>query len=252
MRLRVGGRGHDRGLTALDASSARELFDTNARTYDRVNAVISLGLDSRWRRWAASRAFVGERSRVLDAFAGTGEVGLRVAALGADVTLADISPVMLELARERAQARGLSISTVAADLTRDPLLVEGAPFDVVTAMWGVRYVDDRERVIRNLAVQLASGGRLVLVDFVEPGPGLISKLAALYFFRILPKLASRLAGRGELYSQLITTTHSMGSAEQFAGVITASGLEIVETHSMGFGLVLGIVAKRAAVPAPHN
>ena len=231
----------------MDSSVARELFDANARSYDRVNTIISLGLDSRWRDWAASRALTVPHARVLDAFAGTGAVGLRVAELGGDVTLADASPEMLRVAEERARQSGLHVSAVAIDLTDDPLVVSGAPFDAVTAMWGLRYVDDPAAVLGNLAGLLNKGGSLVVVDFVEPGPNVISRLAGFYFFRILPKIASFLARRGELYTQLVTTTHRMGSAERLEGLVRGTGLEVVETKVMGFGLVLGIVGRREDV-----
>ena len=49
--------------------------------------------------------------------------------------------------------------------------------------------------------------------------GAITHLAAAYFFRVLPWIAGTLAGRRELYRELVSTT-----------------------HAMGFGLVLGVVA----------
>lgn len=228
----------------MDASSARELFDTNARTYDRVNTLISLGLDARWRRWAVSQAVNVPHPRVLDAFAGTGGVGLKVAELGGEVVLADASDEMLSKARARAQESGFSVTTLVKDLTREPLIVEGAPFDAVTLMWGLRYVDDPVHVVASLTAQLTDTGRLVVVDFVEPSSGLISRLAGFYFFRILPKLASLLARRSELYKRLVETTHRMGSAKRLIGLVEEAGLEVVETHPMGFGLVLGLVARR--------
>ena len=65
----------------------------------------------------------------------------------AAVTVADVSPEMLSVARDRARSRGLSLDTVEVDLTADALTVPGAPFDAVTVMWGLRYVDDPARVL---------------------------------------------------------------------------------------------------------
>lgn len=231
-------------MIAVDVASARELFDANATTYDRVNTVVSLGLDSRWRDWAASQAFVRVGARILDAFSGTGKLALEEAALGGRVTMADASPGMLEVATKRARERDLHLSAVTTDLSADPLVVTGAPFDAVTAMWGLRYVDDPAHVIANLASQLVDSGRLVLVEFVEPGDALISQMAAYYFFRILPRIASTLAGRRELYHQLVETTHHLGPVDRLVEMVDSAGLKIVEVHMMGFGLVCGIVAEQ--------
>ena len=229
----------------MDEAAARTLFDENAGTYDRVNAVISLGLDARWRAWAARRATSGPDSRVLDAYAGTGLVGLRAARLGADVTLADASPRMLDVARARAAAASLRVHVLECDLTAEPLRMSGAPFDAVTLVFGVRYLDEPARALRSLAGLLRPGGEMVIVEFVEPDGSAVARLAAWYFFRVLPRLAGLLSGHPDLYETLSATTHAMGRAEHLEGIVRDAGLEVSERRSMGFGLVCGIVAKAA-------
>ena len=119
-----------------------------------------------------------------------------------------------------------------------------APFDAVSVMWGLRYLSDPVAVTRNLAGLLGEGGRLVIVEFVEPEPGVVSRAAGYYFFYVLPRIAGALAGHGELYRELTATTHAIGPAENLLSMVEAAGLEIAETDMMGFGLVCGIVATR--------
>ena len=225
----------------MEREEARRLFDANADTYDRVNGIVSLGLDARWRDWAARRAVTRFEARVLDAFAGTGRVGLRAAALGARVTLADISPRMLAVASRRADKKGLRVDTVLTDLTAEPPGVDG-PFDALTVMWGLRYLGDPAGTLRRLAALVAPGGRVIVVDFVEPTGGVVAHMAAAYFFLILPRVAGTLSGRRRLYHELVATTHAMGSREHLVFLVRQAGLEVVEQHTMGFGLVVGLVA----------
>lgn len=232
-------------MIAVDQTDARSLFDANADTYDRVNSIVSLGLDARWRDWAAHQAVARPEARVLDAFAGTGRVGLRAAELGARVTLADISPGMLAVASRRAQKKGLRVDTVVTDLTAGPPAIEG-PFDALTLMWGLRYLEDPATTLRRLSALVVPDGRVVVVDFVEPTGGIVTRMAAAYFFHVLPRIAGALAGRQRLYHELTATTHAMGSAEDLASVVRAASLEIVEQRAMGFGLVIGIVARVAS------
>jgi demethylmenaquinone methyltransferase / 2-methoxy-6-polyprenyl-1,4-benzoquinol methylase len=225
--------------------AVRALFDRNAATYDRVNTEISLGLDARWRDWAASQAVDRPGVHVLDAFAGTGLVGLRAARLGAAVTLADISTGMLAVADAKARTAGMDVRIVLSDLAAEQPQVPGAPFDAITMVFGARYLRDPVRVVRSLACLLLSGGTFVLVDFVKPAPSVLSWLAGLYFFRLLPALGGMLAGRRELYDRLVASTREMGSPEHLVSIAADAGLEVVRTRSMGFGLVLGVVARRA-------
>jgi demethylmenaquinone methyltransferase/2-methoxy-6-polyprenyl-1,4-benzoquinol methylase len=220
----------------------RSLFDENAATYDRVNSVISLGLDARWREWAARKALVCEGARVLDAFAGTGLVGLRAAELGARVTLADMSPGMLAVARRRADSRGTEVEIAQVDLTSPSVVVPGAPFDAVTVVFGVRYLDDPPAVLRNLSRLLVAGGRLVTVEFVEPGRSPVSAMASAYFFGVLPAVAGALAGHRELYDRLAASTHEMDGAQRLIGMVAEAGLRVAEVRTMGFGMVCGLVA----------
>ena len=241
-RARVPG---DRVLKVEQADAeVRELFDRNAATYDRVNTAISLGLDARWRGWAARRAVVRRGARVLDAFAGTGLVGLRAASLGAEVTLADESRGMLAIAEERARREGLDVRVVRTDLAAEPLAVPGAPFDAITMVFGARYLEDPVRVVGSLSRLLRDGGTLVLVDFVQPRPSVLSRLAGFYFFHVLPRLAGALAGHRELYDRLVTSTRAMGPPENLVRIALKAGLDVTETRAMGFGLVLGLVAQR--------
>jgi demethylmenaquinone methyltransferase/2-methoxy-6-polyprenyl-1,4-benzoquinol methylase len=257
---------------AMTSQSARALFDANAGTYDRVNSIITFGLDRRWRRWAARRALAfaappelaappeaavpdeivpatGNRRspRILDAFAGSGLISCELAARGAEVTAADISPRMLALARERAGLAGLRLAAVEIDLAD---LGHAAPpwphdFAAITLGFGLRYVAEPAAVLRDLAPTLAPGGAIVLLEAVRPPAGLIGAVAAFYFFSVAPRVATRLAGRGELYSRLTESVREIGSAADVRRIVESAGLTVVETRRFAAGLVVGIVARRS-------
>ncbi len=177
------------------------LFDRNAATYDRINTVITFGLDAAWRRWAAreavpaagavsSSASTGvaaaagssslphagsaassRRPLVLDACAGTGLLARDLARRGARVTAADAAPGMLAVARARLAGAGLAVRLVVADLTdAQAAAALGGPFDAITVGFGLRYFADPAAVLRPLRELLAPGGRLVVVEAVGP-PG---------------------------------------------------------------------------------
>jgi demethylmenaquinone methyltransferase/2-methoxy-6-polyprenyl-1,4-benzoquinol methylase len=155
---------------------------------------------------------------------------------------------MRAVASRRAGEKGLQVDTVLTDLTAEPLGVEG-PFDAVTVMWGLRYLGDPAGTLRRLAALVAPGGQVIVVDFVEPSGGVVTRMAAAYFFRVLPRIAGAIAGRRGLYHELVATTHAMGSREHLMFLVHEAGLEIVEQHTMGFGLVVGLVA---AVRSPTD
>jgi tellurite methyltransferase len=64
-------------------------------------------------------ALLPRRGRALDIGGGAGRNALALARLGLAVTLADISPIALELARAEADRTGIRLETVALDLEQD-------------------------------------------------------------------------------------------------------------------------------------
>jgi len=240
-------------------TTAGPLFDRNAARYDLVNTVITFAQDRRWRAWAAGRALAlaaapppGARPALLDACAGTGLVGLEAARLGARVTLADASPVMLGRARRRAAARRLEVATVVTDLAAPPPFAP-ASFEAVTLAFGLRYLRDPLSSLRAVAGLLRPGGALVVLESVVPvaahgrACAVATRAAAWYFFTVAPRVGAAIAGRDELYERLTATTASFGGLETLRHLVVEAGLEPLEVRQWAWGLVAGIAARSAPV-----
>jgi demethylmenaquinone methyltransferase/2-methoxy-6-polyprenyl-1,4-benzoquinol methylase len=233
----------------LEPSYVADLFDRNAATYDRINTIITFGLDARWRRWAAIQAAPpvsgpsARPPRVLDACAGTGLLALDLARRGATVTAADAAPRMLAVARHRLAAAGLPLRTVVADLA-DPAVADklGGPFEAITLGFGLRYFADPGALLRPLRGLLAPGGRLVVVEAVQPPRDLPGAAAGFYFFQVAPRLGAALAGRAELYDFLTATTRALGSADDVAAHLRAARFAVVVRRRLACGVVTGFVA----------
>ena len=95
--------------------------------------------------------------RVLCLAAGGGRQGPIYAAAGAVVTVVDISPAMLELDREVATERNISLRTVEASMD-DLAVLADASFEIVIQPVSTCYVPDVAPVYREVARVLCSGG----------------------------------------------------------------------------------------------
>jgi ubiquinone/menaquinone biosynthesis C-methylase UbiE len=98
--------------------------------------------------------------RWLDVATGTGAVAVRAAQAGADVTGLDITPALLEQAREAAVAAGVEVELVEGDAQRLPF--DDASFDVVSSCFGVIFAPDRAAAAGELARVCRPSGRLGL------------------------------------------------------------------------------------------
>jgi SAM-dependent methyltransferase len=101
--------------------------------------------------------------RILDLPCGQGRHAIELARRGYEVTGVDLSPYMLGVARERADASGVRVSWLAGDM-REAL--PGETFDVILNLFtSFGYFDDEaddRRVVRAAASMLGPGGRFLL------------------------------------------------------------------------------------------
>jgi demethylmenaquinone methyltransferase/2-methoxy-6-polyprenyl-1,4-benzoquinol methylase len=128
-----------------------------------MGAVLSFGQDPRWRRALVDAVDPQPGQRVLDVACGTGLVSAAVAARGADVVGLDQSADMLARARGRGGPR---MTFVQGEAERLPFA--DAEFDALTFTYLLRYVDDPEATMRELARVVRPGGRIGMVEFGVP------------------------------------------------------------------------------------
>lgn len=109
------------------------------------------------------RAAPDSEDRVLDVACGTGNAAILAAARGAQVTGVDIEPVLLAIARDRADTHGFDVSFQEADAAALPFADEA--FSVVVSVFGVMYAADQFRSASELGRVCQDGGRVVLASW---------------------------------------------------------------------------------------
>ncbi|MEK6278050.1 MAG: bifunctional demethylmenaquinone methyltransferase/2-methoxy-6-polyprenyl-1,4-benzoquinol methylase UbiE [Actinomycetota bacterium] len=220
------------------AGQVNRMFDRIADHYDAMNSVMTAGLHHRWRERAADRAGVGPGDAALDVCCGTGDLALELArrvAPGGSVTGSDFSEPMLELAREKAAARGESaVRFEWADALQLPY--PDASFDAVTVGFGVRNLADLDRGLREMAGVLKPGGRLVILEITQPRRPPLSTFYSLWFDRIVPLLGT-VAGDRDAYTYLPESVRSFPSPEGLAEGMDSAGFERILVTILAGGII---------------
>jgi ubiquinone/menaquinone biosynthesis C-methylase UbiE len=156
------GRGEIRRLVAFEELKTRQSAMWGSAPFERIAVTLADMHDELVARLAPRPA-----ERWLDVGTGTGEVALRAARAGADVTGQDLAPVLVETARRLAGAEGLDIRFEVGDAER--LSYEDASFDVVSSAVGAIFAPEQAAVARELARVLGPGGRLGLTAWRPDG-----------------------------------------------------------------------------------
>ena len=212
------------------------MFDRIAARYDRVNRVLSLGLDQGWRRRTVRALELGEHPRVLDVATGTGDLALAIADARPHGTVVglDPSPGMLAIARQKVARRALAdrVSLVEGDAQQLPYA--NCAFDAATIAFGIRNVPDRALALRELARVVRPGGRVAILELGEPRQGLLARAARVHTRYIVPKLGALLSGKTE-YAYLQRSIAAFPPAQEFAALMETSGLHVIDVTPLTFG-----------------
>ena len=112
---------------------------------------------------------IGPGQQVLDVAAGTGNVAIRAAEAGADVTASDLTPQNFEAGRREAAKLGVELTWVEADAEALPF--DDGAFDVVTSSFGVMFAPDQQAAADELLRVCRPGGTIGLASFTPEGLG---------------------------------------------------------------------------------
>lgn len=219
-----------------DPAQVRAMFDRISGRYDLLNTILSGGSDGRWRRAAARESGLGPGGRALDVACGSGRLARdleRLAGTGVVVGL-DFSAGMLAVARQERPSRRL----VRGDALRLPF--RASSFDAVTIAFGLRNLADPGLGLAEMRRVTREGGRLVVLEFVRPGPGPSGRAYRAYLRRVLPLVGALVGGDRSAYRYLSDTVDSYRTPEELRLLAGAAGWRQVRSRSLTLGTV-GIV-----------
>ena len=110
---------------------------------------------------------VHSTERLLDVATGSGNAALAAARRGCEVVGVDYVPGLLDRARRRAEAEGLSVDFQDGDAEALPF-ADGS-FDVVSSVFGSMFAPDQETTASELARVARPGGRIGIVAHTPDG-----------------------------------------------------------------------------------
>jgi len=220
------------------ARAVREMFDSIAPRYDLLNHVLSMNVDRLW-WWRTARKFRTVLSKpdavILDICCGTGDMTMALLRLrpadGMPILAADFAHQMLM--RGNTKFAGHNVFAIEADALQLPLA--SGSVDLITTAFGFRNLANYRKGLEEFHRVLRPGGQFGILDFSEPG-GLLGKLYAFYFRRILPAIGSRISGISGPYAYLPASVHKFPPPGEMLREMRAVGLEDVSWQPFSLGI----------------
>ncbi|MBP5651005.1 MAG: bifunctional demethylmenaquinone methyltransferase/2-methoxy-6-polyprenyl-1,4-benzoquinol methylase UbiE [Bacteroidales bacterium] len=221
----------------------QHLFNDIAPSYDKLNHIMSFGIDRSWRRKAV-RAIADqpEVRRVLDVATGTGDFAIAIAKklpAGSEIVGVDLSEQMLEIGRQKVQG---NIALQQGDV--EHLDFEDGSFDRVSVAFGVRNFEHLEQGLSEMYRVLRPGGKLVILELSYPDNPFLLGCFNLYALHFLPFIGGLISGNRAAYTYLPNSILHFPKAKQFVPMLQRIGFSHVAVRQFTFGVCVMYVAEK--------
>lgn len=228
-------------IETSEKQTSWEMFDRIAPTYDKLNRMLSMGIDQMWRKKLARRIPSQESLRLLDLATGTGDQLFMLCNENPNITQAtgmDLSEEMMEVGRQK-QTQELrhthqDVTFATGDAQELPL--ENASFDAASISFGIRNVPDVPKALREMHRVLTPGGKVFILEFGVPKNILFKHGYLFYFRKILPMIGGWVSGDKKAYQYLNRTVEDFPYGDDFCAWMREAGFQNMSATSLSLGI----------------
>ena len=227
---------HSRTGNSVPGPRVASMFDSIAPVYDRMNTIMTAGMDGRWRRAAVRAGRLSRGDSALDVACGTGKLTAALAAAVGPVGRVvgvDLSTAMLDEAR-RAFGDLVQVEFRVGNALALPF--EAGTFDAATIAFGLRNLTNFEDGFRELARVVRPGGRVVCLELTMPRPRIAGRFYSAVFGRMAPVMGTAF-GHRDAYTYLPHSLDGFPGASELAETMGRVGLANVTVRRLALGAV---------------
>jgi demethylmenaquinone methyltransferase/2-methoxy-6-polyprenyl-1,4-benzoquinol methylase len=214
------------------------MFDAIAGTYDRLNHMLSLGIDKRWRAGGIAYLKPFSPGRILDIATGTGDLAIAMhRALNPEhITAVDLSESMMAIGRRKAASSGCAARITFERQDCLALTCADNSFDAVTCAFGVRNFEQIDRGIAEMYRVLRPGGHLMILELSHPRQFPVKQLYTLYSQTVIPCIGRLFSGENAAYRYLPASVREVPQGEVMADLLRRQGFAHVEVRTFTWGI----------------
>ena len=226
------------------------MFNDIAPTYDRANRVLSMGVDTFWRRKACDLAYGYCSGKALDSIVdvacGTGDMmgywKRRAQTSGMSVTEiegVDPSEGMVAVGKEKFPDMRFHIAPATSIPKGD------GSADIISISYGIRNVVERQTALKEFNRVLKPGGLVVILEFMKNDhPSLLGKIRDTYMNQVLPRIGGLISKNYEAYRYLPDSIEGFLTVGKMEGELEEAGFEMLYTKSFSMDISTLMIARK--------
>jgi len=198
-------------------AQVKEMFDNVAGRYDLLNRLLSMGVDTSWRKRLIREMKTFDPKHILDMATGTADLAVMMAQQlkTTQITGIDLSPNMVTLARQKVIQLGLDDRLEVQVGDSEDIGFEDNSFDAAMVSFGVRNFEDLPKGLAELHRVIKPGTPLMVLEFSKPTIFPIKQVFNLYFRFILPMVGRMLSKDPKAYTYLYESVQVFPDYDDF-------------------------------------
>jgi demethylmenaquinone methyltransferase / 2-methoxy-6-polyprenyl-1,4-benzoquinol methylase len=222
---------------AEKATYVERMFARIAPGYDRMNRVMTFGLDQGWRRRLVAMIAPPVGGDALDVGTGTGDFLPELAAwmqngraVGVDFTVAMMAAGQPKIEPLADEGRA---GFVGGDALRLPF--PDASFDAITTGFMLRNVTDIGQALAEMYRVARPGAMMACIEVARPRYALLRLGHRIYFEGVVPWIGQLLGGDRKAYTYLPQSARNFPPPDRLAELMRAAGWTHVSYQLVGLG-----------------
>jgi demethylmenaquinone methyltransferase/2-methoxy-6-polyprenyl-1,4-benzoquinol methylase len=228
-----------------DERAIRGMFDAIAPAYDRLNHLLSFGLDRRWRRKAADEIMEKCGGWIVDIAAGTGDFSFEaLRAVPARIVAIDFAEGALRRMREKAGELGTQIPIYCLAGNALSLPFKGGSFDAALIAFGIRNFVDPLQSLREIFRILRPTGVVCILELSRPRSFFFGQAFRWYFHTLVPLIGRAVSGHVSAYRYLPESVDAFPEPASFVSLMNRAGFERVAAKALTLGVAVVYVGRK--------
>lgn len=215
-----------------------EMFDNIAPTYDKLNRVLSMRVDTLWRKNVIKLLKKAPHDSILDIATGTCDLPIAInKSLDCKQLVGlDLSEEMLAYGQKKLNDNNIADQVKLIKGDSENLPFDDNSFDAITCSFGVRNFENLLAGLSEMRRVVKENGQVIILEFSTPQNIIFRNLYYFYFFNVLPFVGNLFSGDKRAYSYLPESVKAFPSGNDFADKLKQAGFKTVLCKPQTIGI----------------